>query len=163
MASLPDSLLGELYDEFGPRLYRYALLILADAAAAEDAVQETFYELARVAGQRPDVVNVAYATRAIRNRCFSLLRRRRRAPSPIAPLLEPCVPGASEEERLMLEQALRALPLEQREVVLLKVYEGMTLQEIATLCDVSINTIASRYRYALAALRRTLAPGGGAT
>jgi RNA polymerase sigma-70 factor (ECF subfamily) len=59
-----------------------------------------------------------------------------------------------------VEQALAALPVEQREVVYLKVYEGLTLQEIATLCDVSINTVASRYRYALAALRRELSAGG---
>jgi DNA-directed RNA polymerase specialized sigma24 family protein len=40
--------------------------------------------------------------------------------------------------------------------VYLKVFEGMTFQEIADRCEISINTAASRYRYAIEALRRTL-------
>jgi RNA polymerase sigma-70 factor (ECF subfamily) len=154
-------LLGELYDEHGPRLYRYALVILKDAAAAEDAVQQTFYELARMARRKPEVVNAGYATRAVRNQCLDVLRRLRRVSASSATLLEAAASDASEEERLIVEQALAALPVEQREVVYLKVYEGLTLQEISTLVGVSINTVASRYRYALTALRREMAPGGG--
>ena len=70
--------------------------------------------------------------------------------------LEALSPDASEEERLMLDQALRDLPIEQREVIYLKVFEGYTLREIAELCEVSINTVGSRYRYGLAALRHAL-------
>ena len=61
-------------------------------------------------------------------------------------------------ERLALEGAIRQLPPEQREVVHLHVFEGWTFQEVADTCGESINTIASRYRYALARLRETLAP-----
>ncbi len=161
-APLPDRLIGELYDVHGARLYRYALVILRDAAAAEDAVQQTFYELARMARRNPQVVNAGYATRAVRNQCLDALRRQRRRLAPPATLLESVASDTSEEERLIVEQALAALPVEQREVVYLKVYEGLTLQEIATLAGVSINTVASRYRYALAALRREIAPGGSA-
>jgi RNA polymerase sigma-70 factor (ECF subfamily) len=60
------------------------------------------------------------------------------------------------EERLALEEALRALPADQREVVHLKTFEGLTFQEIAELTDESINTIASRYRYAIEKLRASL-------
>ena len=57
------------------------------------------------------------------------------------------------------EEGLRlAFPPEQREVVFLKVFEGMTFQEIADLCGTSITTAASRYRYALGTLRRVLEP-----
>lgn len=87
-------------------------------------------------------------------------KRRRRAEDP-APLLERATPDATEEERMILDAALRVLPTEQREVIYLKVYEGLTFQEIADRCAVSINTVASRYRYAMAALRRALAPTGG--
>jgi RNA polymerase sigma-70 factor, ECF subfamily len=52
-----------------------------------------------------------------------------------------------------LDEALRTLPSEQREVVHLKVFEGMTFQEIANLAGESINTVASRYRYAMDKLR----------
>ncbi len=61
---------------------------------------------------------------------------------------------------LLVEDALRALPSEQREVVYLKVYEGLTFREIGERCGVGANTAASRYRYALEALRSVLEPGG---
>jgi len=55
-----------------------------------------------------------------------------------------------------IERALLALPAEQREVVHLKIYEGMTLQEIADATGESINTVASRYRYAIEKMRAHL-------
>ena len=55
-------------------------------------------------------------------------------------MLEPVVPGCSPAEQAALEQALRALPPEQREVVHLHVYEGMTFQEVANATGESINT-----------------------
>jgi RNA polymerase sigma-70 factor (ECF subfamily) len=82
--------------------------------------------------------------------------RRRRWGQGKAVLLEPVSPDASEEERFILAQALQGLPLEQREVIYLKVFEGHTLREIAELCGISINTVGSRYRYGLAALRHAL-------
>jgi RNA polymerase sigma-70 factor (ECF subfamily) len=57
---------------------------------------------------------------------------------------------------MALETALASLPVEQREVVVLKVYEGLSFKEIAELTDISINTIASRYRYAIEKLRGVL-------
>lgn len=155
--------LADLFDAHGERLYRYAHVLLADVGAAEDAVQEAFCQLARVAGRDPALLNVAYLTTIVRNECFSALRRRRRQPAVTASLLEPQAPGSNEEERLLLEGALRALPPEQREVVYLKVFEGLTFQEIGERCGVSPNTAASRYRYALAGLRASLESDGSKT
>ena len=59
-----------------------------------------------------------------------------------------------------LEQALKALPPEQREVVHLHVYEGMTFQEVANATGESINTVSARYRYAVDKMRRLLGPTG---
>ena len=149
--------LAAWYDEYGPRLYRYALLILADRPAAEDAIHEAFARLAGALGRRrPPEVTFNYVAAIVRNECYTALRKRRRRTEGAVPLVEPAAPEASEEERLIVDQALRALPAEQREVVYLKVYEGMTFQEIADRCGVSINTAASRYRYAADRLRREL-------
>jgi RNA polymerase sigma-70 factor (ECF subfamily) len=60
------------------------------------------------------------------------------------------------EEAALVEIALRELPPEQREVVVLRVWGGLTFAQIATALDQSINTVASRYRYALEALRREM-------
>ena len=60
------------------------------------------------------------------------------------------------DERIALEGAIRLLPPEQREVIHLHVFEGWTFQQVADASDESINTIAARYRYAIAKLRQTL-------
>src|SRR5262245_47753739 len=155
--------LAELYDAYGPRLYRYAVLVLADRAAAEDAVQDVFAKLApMIDGDAPVAVTFAYLAASVRNTCYSMLRRQRVRAGTTEPLIEQVAPGSTEEERMVIDDALRTLPAEQREVVYLKVFEGLTFQEIADRCGVSINTAASRYRYATQALRRVLGPGGQA-
>jgi RNA polymerase sigma-70 factor (ECF subfamily) len=58
----------------------------------------------------------------------------------------------------MLEQAIRDLPPEQREVLHLKAFEGLTFQEVARITAESIDTVGSRYRYALEKLRAVLGP-----
>ena len=64
------------------------------------------------------------------------------------------------EERAKLEAAIHELPVEQREVLTLKIWGELTFQQIATVTDDSPNTVASRYRLALAALREQLTKAG---
>jgi RNA polymerase sigma-70 factor (ECF subfamily) len=149
--------LGALYDRHAAGLYRYAVMVLADTEAAADAVQQVFTRLVD-RDDRPEV-EAHYLRRAIRNECFSMLRERRRWPraTDSHDILEAMPAGADvPEERLAIQAALLALPVDQREVVHLKVFEGLTFQEIAELTDESMNTIASRYRYALEKMRAVL-------
>ena len=156
---LTNETIAELYATYGSRLYRYAVLILADRSAAEDAVQEAFAHLAAALRKTPRAdVPFGYLAAIVRNECYTALRRRQRRPQDPEPIVEPRSPDASVEERMILDAALRALPAEQREVVYLKVFEGMTFQEIARRCGIGPNTAASRYRYAMQALRRAFAP-----
>lgn len=151
-----DECIGRLYDRYGASLYRYAVMVLADGAAAADVVQTVFVNLVR--RRFSPEFDECYLRRATRNECFSALRRRRRdVLASAAPILE-SVEGAPDrpEGRLALERALRELPADQREVIHLKVFEGMTFQEIADLTGESINTIASRYRYGIGKLRAHL-------
>lgn len=144
---------GRLYDRYGAALYRYALMILADPSAAEDAIQQVFTAL--LSRARSIEQEEHYLRRAVRNECYSALRRRvQRGEDP--PLLEAVGPEARPDERLALERAIRELPADQREVLHLHAFEGRTFQEISDLTDESMNTIASRYRYAVAKLRQML-------
>jgi RNA polymerase sigma-70 factor (ECF subfamily) len=144
-----------LYEAHGPRLYRYATMILADRQDAEDVVQQVFSAML-TARARPDDAE-AYLRSAVRNASFSMLRRRKTARAAAEQVLVvPAAPECSEEERAALERALRLLPADQREVVHLHVYEGLTFREVAGVTGESINTVAARYRYALAHLRKTL-------
>lgn len=156
--------LAALYDAFASGLYRHALMILADPAGAEDAVQQVFAKLATRGCSWLDPISPpSYLRTAVRNECYRVLAR----PHPVSivdseapPLLVPVDAAlVAEEERQILGAALQALPPEQREVIHLKVYEDWTFQQIAELLGVSINTAASRYRYALEKLRQRLAAG----
>jgi RNA polymerase sigma-70 factor (ECF subfamily) len=68
--------------------------------------------------------------------------------------------GGDREAALSLQAALLELPEEQREAVMMRIWSGMTLEEIAVATGVSLNTAASRYRYALEKLRERLKPEG---
>ena len=148
---------GSLYDRHADGLYRYAVMILADAAAAADAVHEVFLGIARQAADHIQC-DERYLRRAVRNECYSVLRRRRRASlTDDAPLLEAAVAADDRvDERLALEAAMRSLPAEQREVLYLKVFAGFTFREIADQLGEPPNTVASRYRYAIEKMRLQL-------
>lgn len=149
------SLVGRLYDTYGASLYRYAVLLLADPGAAEDAVHQVFATILRRPPRFDDEAH--YLRRAVRNECYSHLRRRKRQSQVFAgALIEPRVEGVAHDERIALECALRELPPEQREVIYWHVFEGLTFREIADAAEESINTVAARYRYALAKLRQIL-------
>ena len=156
--------LAAAYDRHGAALYRYALMVLADPSSAEDAVQQAFAKLAAMGDRIAELSSPEHYLRvAVRNECYRLMEARRRAPAgPAAsledqPILEPVDTAIrADEERQTIEAALRSLPPEQREVVHLKVYEGMTFQQIADLAGISLNTAASRYRYAMEKLRELL-------
>lgn len=154
--------LGRLYDRLGPSLYRYALMILADPSEAEDVVQRVFTVLVRRGAVGMESAD-AYLRRSVRNESYSALRRhRRQAAVADATLLQAVeAPDERPDDRLAIEQALRSLPAEQREVIYLKVFEGHTFQEIADLAGEPMNTIASRYRYAIDKLRTALAVKDG--
>jgi len=147
----PAETAGRLFDRFGDALFRYAAVVLADRDAAADVVQQVFGSFLQRERRIEDAER--YLRRATRNACFSALRVRRREPATGGPLLEAVGGFEDPADRLAVEQALRALPPEQREVVHLKVFEGLTFQEIADATMESVNTVASRYRYAMEKLR----------
>lgn len=156
--------LAAVYDACAAALFRYAAMLLADPAAAEDAVQQVFVKLTR-RGRLDDIPALGpYLHRAVRNECYSALRRRFRMRRVVderallEPLPAPSQPARREDVRRALEEALKALAPPQREVVCMKVYEKMTFQQIAEVTEVPVNTAASRYRYALARLRQLLGP-----
>jgi RNA polymerase sigma-70 factor (ECF subfamily) len=71
-----------------------------------------------------------------------------------APVFAPALDG--DDRREAIEAALRRLPGAQREVLVLKIWGELTFEQIASQLDIPPNTAASRYRYALAALRKEL-------
>jgi RNA polymerase sigma-70 factor (ECF subfamily) len=83
-------------------------------------------------------------------------RRQRAAARPEAETMF-AAPLEQDERRAAVEAALSSLPQNQAEVLILKIWGGLSFPEIARALDLSENTAASRYRYALAKLREQLA------
>jgi RNA polymerase sigma-70 factor (ECF subfamily) len=151
------------YDRFGPALFRTAWLLLGSREEAEDAVQDVFVGLVRARRQLATIENLrAYLFAALRHATAERARcRRRRRSVSLEAVEEPATasPRREDEQALRLEQALRILPAEQRELVALKIESDLTFAEIAVVLAISPNTAASRYRYALEKLRAALGEG----
>ena len=145
-----------LYEKHGVALAAYACCCGLDFASAEDTVQQILLKLLR--GQAvPMNAPLAYVYRAVRSASLNLLRDRRQEVELPKEELWFAHAAADPAEVLSLQHALRELPEEQRETVFLRIWSGLTLQEIAEATETSLNTIASRYRYALEKLRARLA------
>jgi RNA polymerase sigma-70 factor (ECF subfamily) len=158
-------------------LYRY----LGRTDKAEDVFQETFYEVIRARKRyRPESKFAAWIFRIARNRAVDRLRRDSfREMESLNAEINPRQPdGGAKLDRVVdenpnpeaaaqhlqleeaLAEALEQLPEEQKQVFWLKEKAGLTLAEIASLTDVSQNTVKSRLRYALEKIRNELAGRG---
>jgi len=169
MSELRDQkALADLYDRYGGRVYGYLLLMLSSHAETEDAVQEVFCSLWERGQTGRAIENPAgYLFRAAHNEACSRLRRRWRhwlrfgTRAEDVVVLESCNPSLDGvEDRDAITHALSQLPARQREVVVLKVFQGLTFAEIAGALDISANTAASRYRYAVEKLEGLLRKEG---
>ncbi|MBI3829072.1 MAG: sigma-70 family RNA polymerase sigma factor [Planctomycetes bacterium] len=145
---------AELYDRSAPRLFRAAWGLLNSREEAEDAVQEVFVGLARARGSLMEVRNLdAYLFSSLRRACGQMLEQRSRVQRSTDAAQ---AVGSTVESPVDYQAALAALPLEQREVIVLKIDGGLTFEEVADALAISPNTAASRYRYALEKLRGIL-------
>ncbi|MFI5183914.1 MAG: RNA polymerase sigma factor [Vicinamibacteria bacterium] len=146
-----------LYEELAPALLAYATSLLRSTAPAQDVLHQVFLRLLRGSVVVPREPR-RYLFKAIRNAALNLLRSETRetARRIAAPIF--VAPDGLEAATVELERALLELPEEQREIVILKVWGGLTFEEAANIAGVPPNTAASRYRYALAKLRERLEP-----
>jgi len=147
----------QLYERHGPALLAYARSFAADRSHAEDAVQQVFLKLLRGETATPDAP-LAYLYRAVRNTALNSRRTTKRDASFDTAERWFSHSGGNQEAALALQSSLAELPDEQREVVIMRIWSGLTLDEIATATGAPLNTVASRYRYALDKLRERLKP-----
>lgn len=142
---------GRFYEQHRNGLYSYALSLTGDRARAEDAVHAAIEKLLT----RPllPLRIKLYAFRCVRNAAISAWRRdgARREPLFDFAALPAAAPDRDRAEELAT--ALATLGEEERETILLKVYEDLTFREIAAVRGVPANTAASHYRRGIEKLR----------
>ena len=139
-----------LYEEHARGLLAYACSFVTSFSTAEDVLHQVFERLLRgdLAITRAPV---SYLYRAVRNACLNKVRDRASEVDFDEGWLE--CPAGMEYTALELQFALRELPEQQREVILLHIWGQMSFEEVASALEIPANTAASRYRYGLSKLR----------
>ena len=149
--------LEDAYDRFAGAIYGHALALTGHRADAEDAVQNVFVKLARRPRSLASIGDLeAYLHVAVRHEALRILKRRPRPAAEAGLALLAARNGLPGDEVARVNAALRELPAEQREVVILHLYDGLTFRRIGEILEVSPDTAASRYRYAREKLREAL-------
>ena len=168
MAGGDSSALADLYDRHARAIYSLALRILADAAEAEDVVQDVFTQAWRQA-TRYDAARAPVAGwLMIMTRARSLDRLRRRRARIATTEMDPAMPhprdpeidqetlAITSEQAERLRGALGVLPDVQRTAIELAYYEGLSQSDIATRLQQPLGTVKTRIRTGLLKLRDVL-------
>ena len=151
-------------------LYGYALVLTRNRTDAEDLVQETYVRAIRAMGQLRHDSNVkGWLFTILRNIWLNELRQRRKAPESVdveadertSNLVDESLKNPHEEyvgklEQRHVREAIQQLPEEAREIILLREWEELSYQEIATVLDCPVGTVMSRLARARAKLRELL-------
>ena len=161
-----------LYDRYAGPVYSLAMHMLRDAGAAEEVTQDTFFNVwRRASSYHPERGKLtAWLFSIGHHRVIDEARRRRRREQmqvsgdvellnrPGSDTDEPARYAILQMQRGEIKQALSALRTEQREVVVLAYYGGLTHSEIASRLGQPLGTVKTRMRLALKKLREVLGP-----
>jgi RNA polymerase sigma-70 factor (ECF subfamily) len=155
--------LGVLYDRYRQMVYRTALAITSDAETAADLLHDVFLRLYRFAHRiDPQRPVRPWLYRITANLAYTWLKRRKRSLHGLAemaaslardPKPTPHALAEKDEQWNFIQQAIAALPLAQRVVVVLYYVNDLSLQEIAEILEVPVGTVKSRLYYGRRALK----------
>jgi RNA polymerase sigma-70 factor, ECF subfamily len=162
---LPHPELERLYDAHASGLFHYLVTFTKTEADARDLLQDLFIKLARLDELSALQNEKAFIFRLAHNIAVDWLRRRKvrwDSEERLIRELDGRTQVAQDPDTGVLARhfatAMQSLPDEQRTVVQLKLWDGLTFEEIAQAQNIPLNTAASRYRYALDKLRALLRP-----
>ncbi len=163
---LDENALEAIYDAFSDELYRYAYRLIGDRQAAEDLVAETFYRFLRAlhAGGGPREHLRAYLYRVAHNLAVDGHRRGHgevlELPENNETPTSDDDPSSAAEKVIQGEEARAALwrlTPEQRQVIVLKFFQGLSNKEISVAIEKPVGAVKALQHRGLNALRRVLA------
>jgi len=145
-----------LYHRYRDWVYRMAWRFTGNQSDALDVLQETFaYLLGKFPGFELTAAMTTFLYPVVRHTSLAVRRKNRRFASDEETLDALVAPVSQQPERSRSELAavLVALPEAQREILLMRFVDGMSLREIAAALDVPLGTVKSRLHHALQTLR----------
>jgi RNA polymerase sigma-70 factor (ECF subfamily) len=146
-----------LYHRYGDWVVRLAFRVTGNREDALDVLQETFvYLLNKFPGFRLTATMTTFLYPVVKNTSLAVLRKKRRvadAANPLTEVAAPVQPVQIPDSRKELATVLSALPEGQREVLLMRFVDGMTINGIATVLAIPPGTVKSRLHNALNTLR----------
>lgn len=165
LAGRDEQALAELYDRYTPLLYPVALRIVRNPVDAEEALQRTWLQVWKgAAGYDPRRGSVAaWLVTVVRSRALDLYRSlasRRRAEGQVETELvardDPSAPAAQRQLSERVRSALATLPEQQRQVLEIAYFEGLSQTEVAERLKAPLGTVKSWTRQGLMRLRELL-------
>ncbi len=174
IAGKDSSALSELYDRFSKLLYGVILAVVRDTDDAEDILQEVFVQIWRSAATYQPTLGApkTWLVKLAHNRAIDLLRSKRyqQKKMEVHPAEEEAIAGSMtavaenttwsetlhRERSVHLSSALAVLPVEQRSLIDLAFFQGLTHHEIAASTGIPLGTVKTRIRSGMQVLRSRL-------
>ncbi len=162
------------YDRHAPTIFALALKVTQDKSAAEDVLQEAFWQVWREVGNYTPSRGspMAWLVQIARSRAIDRLRQIRlqhhRDAGPLEEIAEPFGPAEEgldqkfieQQERQIVRQAINNLPEQQRQSIFLVFFGGMTHREVSERLSIPLGTIKTRIRLGLEKLHESLKGSG---
>ncbi|MBN8618092.1 MAG: sigma-70 family RNA polymerase sigma factor [Anaerolineae bacterium] len=158
--------LGILFDRYYNQVYRSAVVITQDTAAAEDIAQECFLKIHRYANRiDTSLPLIPWLYRVTVNLSYTWITRQKRRSISLEVVVDRLISpnwlapeqiAEHSETQQQVRAAIHSLNLNQRVVVALHYLSGLNLEEIAEILNCPVGTVKSRLHYARENLRRVL-------
>ena len=148
-----------IYDRMKDKLYGYAMAMTGSKHDTEDVMQELFIQIAAKKDKCAKADNIfAYIFVMMKNLVTENIRKKQRTRNNLDSFSEYLVIKNEEtkicdNDKDALYKALSILPFEQKEVIVMKFFHGMTFEEICSYTGISFGTLSSRYRYGIKRLK----------
>lgn len=150
---MTNEIFTQRIDAAKQKLYKTAMLYMGSHSTAMDVLDEAIYKAWCARNKlREEAYFDTWITRILINECHNELRRQKR----LCPIDELPETAAEEFDHLPLKEAIRRLPKELKDVIILRYFSGFTLVETAQMLKIPQGTAATRQRKALKLLRLEL-------
>ena len=149
--------LNIIVERYYDDIYRFCLYLTGQETDSYDITQEVFLRFIKYADSYEHRNLKGYLLIIARNMCRDYFHRRNDLYS-----IEDTSTGAEDvhidnlENRMLLWEALKQIPVKQREIIILRIYEEMHFHEIAEILGVNLSTVKSRFRLGVKSLRKIM-------